>query len=81
MVVAASNSVVFNSSANPPTSSSNYWLYVFNVAGQTAIPFSAFALTSILEDANSKMRILLSPNATKLLLTYNKTDGSEGYTA
>ena len=81
VVVAASNSVVFNSSANPPTSSSNYWLYVFNVAGQTAIPFSAFALTSILEDANSKMRILLSPNATKLLLTYNKTDGSEGYTA
>ena len=78
LIVLASNSVVLNGAATPPTKTTTYTISIFRVNGTQAVtPFSSFSVPSVLEDTNSQMKVFVSPSVTKLLLFYNKTDGSQ----
>ena len=79
LIVLASNSVVLNGAATPPTKTTTYTIFIFRVNGTQAVtPFSSFSVPSVLEDTNSQMKVFVSPSATKLMLFYNKTDGTQG---
>lgn len=76
VVVAAVNSVVSDSTTNPPTNSSSYSIYAFQISSSGAVITTMVNATGVKEQKSLAI-VLVSPKLSKIAIVYEKLDGSK----